>query len=449
MRPLVRYARQFGQFQRNARLYLISNALGGVSVGMILVLYNLYLSALGYQADFVGAILFVGTIGAGLAIFPAGVCVDRFGGKAVQIGASLLLGVIAAGQILFRQPTLLLLSGFSVGVVGAALLVVNAPYLTANSTPAERSHLFSLNIVVYLITSVLGRVLGGALPVWFRGTSWLMAPLPSGLNWILVPQPEPRAYQLALLFAGIIAMPSIVPLFFMSDDRPARAPGQVPKPMGDMTRDILARMREWRQRMTRHNVLSMTRSAVFLFTLIWALIGLGAGLFIPYFNLYFVKHLGASSWLFGLIDGAATALTALSTLAAPWLAARLGKIKAIALAQLASIPLLVALGPASILPLVALLYLLRQSLMDMPMGLLQVFSMEVVPGERRGLANSSYQAVYQVAWAISAPLGGLIIVQLGYPLVFLLAAACYLLAVGTLWRGFGGVAEAQPKSEVP
>ncbi|MDQ2717247.1 MAG: MFS transporter [Chloroflexota bacterium] len=417
-------------------------------MGIILVLYNLYLGALGYRADFVGAILFVGTIGAGLAIFPAGVCVDRFGGKAVQIWASLLLGVIAAGQILFRQPTLLLLSGFGVGVVGAALLVVNAPYLTANSTPAERSHLFSLNLVVYLITSVLGRVLGGALPIWFRDTPWLMAPLPPWLNWILVPQPGPRSYQFALLFAGIIAMPSIVPLFFMSDDRPARIPGQAPQQMSGMTREIVARIREWRRRISRSSVLAMSRSAVFLFTLVWALIGLGAGLFIPYFNLYFVQHLGAPSWLFGLIDGAATGLTALSTLAAPWLAARLGKIKAIALAQLASIPLLVALGPASILPLVALLYLLRQSLMDMPMGLLQVFSMEVVPGERRGLANSSYQAVYQVAWAISAPIGGLIIVQLGYPLVFLLAAVCYLLAVGTLWRGFGGAVEAQPDSIV-
>src|SRR6266702_1535778 len=67
MRLLVEYARQFGRFQRNARLYLINNALSGVTTGILLVLYNLYLISLGYGPDFVGLVLFVGTIGAGIA----------------------------------------------------------------------------------------------------------------------------------------------------------------------------------------------------------------------------------------------------------------------------------------------------------------------------------------------------------------------------------------------
>ncbi|MFL5693840.1 MAG: MFS transporter, partial [Ktedonobacteraceae bacterium] len=112
MSQFVEYLRQFGRFQRNARLYLISNALSGVTAGILLVLYNLYLLSLGYAADFIGAVLFAATIGAGLAIFPAGVCIDRFSGKAILIGASLLIGVAGIGQILFRQPLPLLLSGF-------------------------------------------------------------------------------------------------------------------------------------------------------------------------------------------------------------------------------------------------------------------------------------------------------------------------------------------------
>src|SRR5438270_13490069 len=104
MRLPLNYIKQFGHFQRNARLYLISNALSGVTAGILLVLYNLYLLSLGYAADFIGAVLFAATIGAGLAIFPAGVCIDRFSGKAILIGASLLIGVAGIGQILFRQP---------------------------------------------------------------------------------------------------------------------------------------------------------------------------------------------------------------------------------------------------------------------------------------------------------------------------------------------------------
>src|SRR5918911_4858013 len=112
MSLLIEYLQEFGRFQRNARLYLISTALSGVSVGILLVLYNLYLVSLGYGSDFIGLVLFVGTVGAGVAIFPAGVCIDRFGGKLVLIWSNLAIGVIGIGQILFRQPIPLLVSAF-------------------------------------------------------------------------------------------------------------------------------------------------------------------------------------------------------------------------------------------------------------------------------------------------------------------------------------------------
>src|SRR2546429_7990905 len=94
MQLLVEYVQQFRRFQRNARLYLISNVLSGVTTGILLVLYNLYLVSLGYHTDFIGAVLFIGSIGAGLAIFPAGGWIDRFSGKAIIIWAS---GLICGG----------------------------------------------------------------------------------------------------------------------------------------------------------------------------------------------------------------------------------------------------------------------------------------------------------------------------------------------------------------
>jgi len=431
MHLLIEYTRQFGRFQRNARLYLISNALSGVSVGILLVLYNLYLVALGYGTDFIGVILLVGTLGAGLAIFPAGWCVDRFGGKAILIWSSLLIGVAGVGLLLFRQPVPLLVSSFITGIGGAFILVVNAPFLTVNSTPGERSHLFSLNIVLTLVTIVLGKVIGGVLPLWFRGSSWLMAPLPSWSSWLLANQPDARSYQLALLLAGIIAGPSLVPLFLLSNDRPPVTSQPV---TAHSVQSLLLGLEHIQVR-------AVLRSPIFLLSLTQVLIGLGAGLFIPYFNVYFVQHLRASSALFGLIDGGATAITALLTLAAPLLALRLGKVNTIVLTQLASIPLLLTIGLTGTLGFAALLYLLRQGLMDMSSGIFQVFSMEAVPQQHRGLANSSYQASYQVAWALTAPLGGLIIVRLGYPPIFVVAAVCYLLSIATLWACFGRMKE--------
>jgi len=432
---MIAYARQFARFQRNARLYLVSNALSGVTAGILLLLYNLYLASLGYSADFIGLVLFVGTIGGGLAIFPAGYCIDRFRGKPILIWSNLLIGIAGAGQIIFRQPLPLLASAFIAGIGVAFTLVINAPFLTKNSAPDERPHLFSLNLVLGLVTIVLGKLIGGAMPVLFMRTPWLMAPLPARFVGALAAQPAPRAYQLSLLIAGTIAAPSFIPFFLMREDKPGQR--ETIRAAADAGSRMVFRATLAVALKTMRDPRNITRSPLFLLTLVQVLIGFGAGLFIPYFNLYFVQHLHVSTVLFGLIDGGATATTALFTLAAPWLAARVGRVRSIVATELTSIPLMLIIGLIPVLPLIAPLYLLRQGCMDMSNGVLQVFSMEAVPAQRRGVANSSYQAGFQVANAVSSPLGGLIITYAGYPPIFMAAAACYLLAIVTLWGRFG------------
>jgi predicted MFS family arabinose efflux permease len=116
---------------------------------------------------------------------------------------------------------------------------------------------------------------------------------------------------------------------------------------------------------------------------------------------------------------------------------RIGKVNTMVWTRLISIPLMITIGLTGLLPLAAILYLFRQGTMDMSQGILQVFSMEAVPEQRRGLANSSYQASFQVAEAVTTPIGGLMIVHLGYSSVFLLAVVFYLPAIGILWGKFG------------
>jgi MFS family permease len=478
MRPALEYARRLGRFQRNARLYLINNALSGVTAGIVLVLYNLYLYSLGYGTDFVGFVLFAVAIGGGIAIFPAGICVDRFSGKAILIWSNLLIGLAGIGQILFRQPAPLLVSGFVEGVAIAFTLVVNAPFLTRNSSPQERPDLFSMNISLGLITLVAGEVLGGALPLWFRSLHWLMAPLPAWAAPMLASQPDPRSYQLALLFAGVIAAPSLIPLFMLREQQlldnnnasstssvgtrggeeqsgglvlvHTAPPDKHKAPSSKTPSSALHRplslqafavkgsiWQSFRINVTGEHLKALLRSPFFFLMLVYLLTGLGAGLFIPYFSIFFVHSLKASSALFGLIDGGANGLTALTTLTAPWLAARIGRVNAIALTRLLSIPLLLIIGLTGILPLAALLYPVRQGVMDMSNGVLQVYSMEAVSEKFRGLANSSYQAAFQVPWAITASLSGLVILHTGYAPIFLLAALCYFLAIMVLWGRFG------------
>jgi len=449
MHHFTEYIQQFGRFQRNAQLYLLTNALTGTSGGIVLVLYTLYLSALGYSTNLIGLILFVATLGAGIAIFPAGLCIDRFSGKAILIWSTVLISIAGVGQILFRNPVLLCASVFIVGIGVAFQFALNAPFLTTNSTPAERTHLFSINIVLSLVTTVLGEIIGGALPLWLRGHAWAMLPLPPTLSWLLASQPLARSYQITLLFAGLIAAPNFIPLCLMSDDHPTLARSEQTQSWLEFTRGQIIKFQNIMQKShalitrsertnstSRQRLRALLLSPLAILTSVNILFGFGAGMLLPYFSLFFVQHLGATSALFGIIDGTANALNAISTLLAPWLAIRIGRVATIIFPRLLGTLVMLCIGISTFLPLAAILYPLRQGLTDMPNGILQVFSMEVIPPQHRGLANSSYQSANQVAWATATPIGGIMISHLGYTSVFLMTATLYTLAMALLWWRF-------------
>jgi MFS family permease len=447
MRLFIEYLQRFGRFQRNAQLYLLTNALTGVSGGIILVIYTLYLSALGYGTDFIGLVLFVTTLGISVAIFPAGLCVDRFSGKAILIWSTVLISIAGTGQMLFRNPVLLCVSVFFVGIGIAFQFVLYAPFLTMNSTPAERMHLFSLNMVLVLVTVVLGEVLGGVLPFWLREHPWAML---SDLSWLLASHPLARSYQITLLFAGLLAAPGFIPLFLMTDYRPTyvesepqriflflrksllKCRNNLEKAIATLTRRDTTSFAFWR------NVRTFLHGSLVTLVGVNILLGFGAGVLLPYFNLFFVQYLGATSALFGIVDGIANTLNAVGILFAPWIAMRIGRVATILLPRLITLPILLCIGLFPLLPLAAALYPLRQGLTGIPNSVWQVFSMEVVSSEHRGLANSSYQSANKVAWAVAAPVGGFLISRMGYTPVFLVAAMSYLLALVLFWWRFGG-----------
>jgi predicted MFS family arabinose efflux permease len=114
------------------------------------------------------------------------------------------------------------------------------------------------------------------------------------------------------------------------------------------------------------------------------------------------------------------------------------------------IPLLLAIGFTSFIPLAAILYPLRQGFTDMGVGIFQVFFMEETPPRRRGLANSCFQAADQIGTALTTPLGGLIIAHMGYQPVFIIGAGVYVVAFATLWLRFRngkGTRSTDPESE--
>ncbi|HEX9056673.1 MAG TPA: MFS transporter [Ktedonobacterales bacterium] len=426
---LAEYARQLRSLSRNAWLYLISNAIQLVSAGALAILYTLYLVAVGYNTAFIGVLADLGVIAAVGAIIPASRLVRRWGWRRTLIWSD-MIGAISLGvQLVYPQPAVVIVTTLGVGASVALLFVVNAPLLAAYSTEEERTALFAINNAVALLAGVVGLLLGGVLPEWFlspgvRDSSLLVAITP----W-LVHGAHARAYELALLVTGALALPSIIPVLMLREAAPIRDNAADASPgvrLALPTREQLGRW--W----------MLARGTIGRFAFTQALVGFGAGLFGPYVNIYFVDVLKATTTTYSALASALSILTAIGTLAAVPLANHLGKIRTVVLTQVSSLPFLLALGLAPSLLIASIAYLIRGPLMNIANPPMQAYIMEAVPTDQRILASSTYNVVFQVAWAVGSGVGGLLILRAGYPPVFVIAAMLYAMSIALVAFWFGG-----------
>jgi MFS family permease len=428
---LAYLGRQWRLLHRNARLYVISNTLQAATAGAVGVLYTLYLTALGYRTDFIGAALVVATIGGGLGIIPAGPLVRRLGWRTMLIWSDLIGGVAIALQIIVPTVPVILVTMLGVGASVAIVLVINTPLLAAYSTPRERTALFGINNATNFLAVIVGTLLGGFLPGWFMQREVDRSPLLSSvLHPFLVPGLPARSYELALLVSGVLALPSLIPVLMMRDTKSSVPPeGELSAAEGaEQESQIPAVVDEEKQYswviMLSKNLAGTTGR----FSTTQAVLGFGAGLIFPYVNLYFVNTLGTTVAFYGVLSAALSVVVALTSLLAAPLAARFGNMRIAIGVQLLSIPFLLAVGVAPWLWLISLAYLMRGGLMAINNPPLQTFLMEAVDKDQRVLASSIYNVSFQVAWALGAGVGGLLITLLGSHLPFVVAAPFYAIS---------------------
>ena len=303
---LRRYRREFARFPRNGKLLLASTLLGSLSVGSFSVGYNLYLVELGIAENRLGFLVGAGSLAAAAVAIPAGLVASRIGLKALILWASAALAVGTALQILPRSYSAIL-AGNVLGGAGAAIWAVAlTPLLAASADDRGRPYLFTLSSLIFLFVTFTGNLVAGFGPKSLAGAFGVS--LDVGYLGIL---------GVTSLISGL----GLLPLLFLTE--PKSAPAKVLEGL------VLA----LRQRIVVAKLLT-----------IHALIALGAGLVIPFLNLYFVNVVGLSEEQFGVLAGAGLLTRIALTSFGPQLGNSVGKVRAVGSTQLLSIPLLLAMG---------------------------------------------------------------------------------------------------------
>jgi predicted MFS family arabinose efflux permease len=161
------------------------------------------------------------------------------------------------------------------------------------------------------------------------------------------------------------------------------------------------------------------------------LIGMGAGLVIPFMNLYFKTRFDCSSAQIGVFFSVAQVATAFAMLLGPVMARRFGKLRTATGLQLLSLPFLVTLGAERHLEMAVGAFWIRATLMQASTPLVNTFVMETLPPALRARSASLTNLLWNAGWAASATMAGMMIVRFGYAVPFYVTAALY--AGASLW----------------
>lgn len=389
------------RFNRNIRLFMLANVFIQIGMGVFSVMYNLYIRELGLPETVNGSVIAMMSLATAIMLVPAGIISDKIGRKWILIVGTILTAITLAGRsIVVGEPPMLWLS-FATGLIWAFVQVSGVPFLAENSSPKERVHLFSIHFSLVTVAGVVGNLLGG---IFADGFMWLTT------------MDSVESIRASLLIGVVLFVIGVVPLFQL-------------RPLERTHIEVLSKEdgATLEQSTFRQNA-----KLIVLFAFAQLLIGTGSGLVIPYLNLYFVNRFDASNSYVGLILALGSAMTAVAMLIGPLVVKRIGKVNALILFQLLSIPFLFLTAFTTSLFWASVGFLLRQALMNAGNPIQSAIAMDIVADKYKGLANSVNQMVFNLGWATMGLPAAWLVTNFGsywgYAYAFSITGGLYLTA---------------------
>ncbi len=393
---------------RDARLTIIAWAFWAFGYGVNDVLFNLYLLEAGFGEDFLGMFLSISIfLSGGLAIL-AGMVADRHSRKKILLAGYVTVFLGTFMQYSTLSPALLLISQLLYGIGYGFTGVCWQPYTVSVTTEEERVHVFSVRFAFFLIASLLGSLTGGFLPALWTNL---------GIAVDLL-----TAYRFSLWTALIPLAMAVLTLLPMKTDE---APQQ-------------------RKSFNFGNV--RNRGFIGKYALAWTVSGLGAGLFVQFFNVFFSLAFQADATTIGIIFAINTVVMAAGNFASPAIVDRLGKLGTIIWFQIFSIPFLLTLSWSPVLYIAIIGYVGRALFMNIAWPVMDVFYMEGCSQEERSTAMGVINAGDSLARGIGLNIGGWLLAIGLWRVPFAIAVIFYSLSIGLFYWFFGRDESGQPDS---
>lgn len=439
-RIIAEYKEAFSLFSRNIKYFLLGNVMLGIASNMVQLLLNLYMKSLGFSGASIGQVLSYRALGSFLISLPASILVARLEPKLILIGTALLLGASYTAQSIFSSFGAIAAAVFFTGVFNSVYQVAAGPFFMRNSGEKERTHIFALNGALGMGTGVIGSLFGGIIKdIIFENT-----------------HNEPYAYAMTLLTSVCFIIAAIIPftkiskqgahlskkrfLFFKKQSATAKGTPAVTVSVTAHEIPVATRTIANNPSKTQAAASKITNnSTILLYVKILIpgfIVGMGAGLTIPYLNLYFKNTFSLSDSVIAVIFSMGQVITFIGMMSGPIIARRIGKERTIFFTQIISIPFILVLTYLHFIPAVIIAFLIRQGLMNMSSPINDNFALEMVPHEQQHLMNALKMLNWTGSWMVSARISGNMIDNYGFAPSFTLTAVLYAVSSGLFWLFF-------------
>lgn len=373
---------------RDVKLLLLAGFFVGFGFTGFGLILNLYLKALGYREGLIGTFLSIQTLSTMLVTIPAAFLIRRWRLKPVMLISGILTALGALIVVFFPQVAWIAAGMIIIGLMGSFSGVIGGPMIMKGTASEHRPYLFSVNFALGLVSGIFGNLLAGGLP-----------DILARHNYSLV-----QGYKLSLLVHVAITFLAIVPILFIKTERVVE----------NHTENFFHVKTRW--------------SKILLLAFPHVLVGLGAGLTIPFLNLYFRDKFSLAPTELGILFSVGQVLMVFGTLVAPYIASRWGRIKTVIVFQLLSVPFLFILSIAVNVWLSIAAFLARGMLMNMAQPLVTNFSLEQTHEHDHPLMSGIMTVAWLASWGVSANLGGALIEKIGYFWPFNFTLAAYILS---------------------
>ncbi|MFT7462530.1 MAG: MFS family permease [Pseudohongiellaceae bacterium] len=399
-------------FSPEARQFLKGAVLLELGHAFLWALQNLYVRSIGYSESEAGTLLSAAALGVVVTTIPAASLYDRLGARRsltmAAIGASVALVGLACSESFPWLMVFAVLQGSSFTLHR----VIAAPFIVKASKVGQRTQLFGAEFATHTIASTFGLAAAG----WLAG------------NLQQASIPETDALRWALILGGLCSGFSVL-CYRRLPDEPGRdstqdsqaGDGQQPgKSRGTFA--ILA---------PRHWHLWWKLSLPHL------VVGLGAGLTIPFINYYFTDRFDLPKQYLGLVMAASQVTMTFGVLATPALVKRIGLVKATLLTEALSLPFFLILAVTASFPIAVVAFVMRAALMNLSHPLWRNLMMEITPDQWRAAVNGVSMLAWNLGWAMSNHWGGELIERSagwigdfdGFALPMFITLTLYVLAI--------------------